>query len=335
MKTVIVPYMTRQLPALQQLLGDQMIIYTHDTLHASSQSSIRTVQLPKALNFLYHLKLAFAATITGGLRTISHWTASISIEATELLKKLVPENVWIVGEVAAVTGDFDNPDDSKHLTCILREDVEPRANALNQCLIVAGALPEINYETKMTHIERLFDLTTVTQKEDWFRTYARIFLKAVLTPLVTYGVCMEAHPQNIVCRFDRTTKELKGFAYRDMGGLRLHVPTLKEHGLELKSASPESVVVSDDIDEVWQWAYHVVFYNHLCTILRGLGLQQHGGWEIVRKETVQVLDDLDHPTAPVLKAFIFQKNIELKCFLRMKLAKRYRGNVSSPGASSL
>ena len=325
---VITPCMTRQMPAIQQRLGDCMIPLQHSPIFALSQASIRTVQLPSDLEFPFNLKLAFAVVITGQLRTISHWTAQVSIEASQLLKKLVPSNLWIIGEVAAITGSLDEPDDSRHLTCLLREDIQQRAKDENQCLIVAGALGEADYKTMQSHAERLFGLDTLARKKSWFRTYAAIFLRVALTPLVKYGVCMETHRQNMVCRFDRATKELKGFAYRDMGGLRLHAPTLHDCGYELKSAPLGSSIITDDLEEVWGWAHHVVYFNHLGPIMHGLNLQREGGWEIVQQETIKVLDSIDHPTTPALKDFLLQDQMVTKCFMRMKLAQRYRGNVS-------
>lgn len=162
------------------------------------------------------------------------------------------------------------------------------------------------------------------------KSYARVYLRAVLPPLLSHGVCMEAHMQNLLTRFDAVTGGLRGFVYRDMGGLRMHVPTLAARGLRVRSASlvPGAVTLTDDLGAVWVNAYHNL-ENHLGGALRALGLgwEDGAGWPVVREELAAALRACPDPDgkADEMLAFMSQPTMKRKAFLRMKIAGVYRG----------
>jgi siderophore synthetase component len=161
-----------------------------------------------------------------------------------------------------------------------------------------------------------------------YLSYARLYFRAVLPLLVSHGICLEAHMQNVLARFDVETGALRGFVYRDMGGLRMHVPTMEARGVRIKSADlvPGAVVLTDDLEAVWANAYHS-FENHMGGALRGLGLQWEGGWDVVREELKAALDACPDPDgrAAGLLEFMVQATVKRKAFLRMKIAGVYRG----------
>lgn len=147
----------------------------------------------------------------------------------------------------------------------------------------------------------------------------------MLPPLLKYGIALEAHSQNVLARFDKATGVLLGFAFRDMGGLRIHVPSLKNHGIVLKTALPGSVITTDDLESVWSNAYHTIFANHLGQIMHGLGLRRNGGWAIVRKELTDLLQaSSDERNARDLLEYFSSEKVHRKAFLRMKLGGIYR-----------
>jgi siderophore synthetase component len=133
---------------------------------------MRTLTLRPELNFRYHLKLSLACQITSALRTITPWTALGGAEVSELLGKLLPPDMWLFEEVAAVTGAQEDFSDAKHFSCILREDLELRANAQGESLIIASAfsqLPVDGFEEGTAHAQALIPLEGGERKE-WFRT---------------------------------------------------------------------------------------------------------------------------------------------------------------------
>jgi siderophore synthetase component len=135
---------------------------------------MRTLTLRPELNFRYHLKLSLACQITSALRTITPWTALGGAEVSALLEKLLPPDMWLFKEVAAVTGAQKDFNDAKHFSCILREDLELRANAQGESLIIASAfsqLPVTGFEKETTaQPEALFPpANEQREKKEWFR----------------------------------------------------------------------------------------------------------------------------------------------------------------------
>jgi len=131
-------------------------------------------------------------------------------------------------------------------------------------------------------------------------------------------VAFECHSQNCVARFDKYTKELKGFVIRDFGGLRIHRETLKAstgHDLDVKEGH---YVAAKNLEEVYIRAYSSMIQKHLQLLLRTLELHYNGkGWAIVWEE-LQRLAPRDHPLydawlAPERAIF------PAKCYLRMRL----------------
>ncbi|KAL4795712.1 ferric iron reductase FhuF-like transporter-domain-containing protein [Aspergillus venezuelensis] len=292
---IIVPCLSQQIPSIiSRFSGVHEIGFTR----ASAQASLRTVTLPSHLGFNYHLKLSLACRITSALRTITPWTALGGAEVSALLEKLLPPDLWVFKEIAAATGAQANFDDAKHLSCILREGLELRANQQGEALIIASAfsqlpVPSINEiqsdEKRKTHAESLFP---AGDKLEWFERYTKILLTLVLPPLVNHGIALEGHGQNICVRICRSTRQIKGFAIRDFGGIRLHMPTLREQGFDrdiMRSIPPGAATLTNDLNDVWSKTHHSLFQNHLGQLVVALGLdgRDGGGWGIVREEYVE------------------------------------------------
>ncbi|KAL4955992.1 ferric iron reductase FhuF-like transporter-domain-containing protein [Aspergillus filifer] len=347
-KRIIVPCLSQQIPSItSRFLGVHKIGFAR----ASAQASLRTVTLPPHLGFNYHLKLSLACRITSALRTITPWTALGGAEVSALLERLLPPDLWVFKEVAAVTGAQANFDDAKHLSCILREDLELRANQQGEALIIASAFSQLpvpsinetqseNKKTK-THAESLLP---TGDKLAWFKRYTKILLTLLLPPLVNHGIALEAHGQNTCVRICRTTRQIKGFAVRDFGGIRLHVPTLREQGFDkdiMHSIPPGAATLTDDLKEVWSKTHHSLFQNHLGQLIVALGLDGRGGggWGIVREEVQGILCSAEHSDgkgliypdyeerARQLCGFLLGETMPFKCFLRMRMEGKYRDYV--------
>lgn len=135
------------------------------------------------------------------------------------------------------------------------------------------------------------------------------------------GVSLEAHSQNILARFDISSKSLVGFAYRDFGGLKLHTPTLSQQGYEVKSSPPGSLIFTDDTHELWENCHHTLFQSHLNQLIQALGLRKSRAWAIVRQLLKEVLN---HQKAKTLFDYLMQDMVPYKCFMRMKMQGLYR-----------
>ncbi|KAF7183071.1 hypothetical protein CNMCM7691_002906 [Aspergillus felis] len=304
--TLIVPCLTRQIPAILHHFENATVIAERSSI-ADAQASMRTVTLRPELEFNYHLKLALACQITSAVRTVTPWTTGQGRAISDLLERILPADLWVFKEVAAVTGRQEDFQAAKHLSCVLREDLEPRARMDNETLVVAAALMERHPEDGKTYPERLFRLDTVEARKKWFRT-------AMLHPLVHHGIALEAHAQNTVVRLCTATGKIKGFAIRDFGGVHFHTPTLREQGFPLDWEIPGSLTLIDDLISVWNLASHTLLQCHVPSLLYALRLETHGGWGLVMEELEIVLEGFGGDVARGLLEYFYILDILERAF---------------------
>ena len=164
---IIIPCLSQQLPSIFQRFPNAVPVYSARC--AKALCNFRTIKLNSELQFPYRIKLSLACYMTSALRTITPWTACAGREISDLLCKLVPEDLWVFREVAAVVGSQDDFEEAKHLACILREDLEIRARERGETLIVAAALSQKSLADERSYAERLFGLDTVEKKKLWFK----------------------------------------------------------------------------------------------------------------------------------------------------------------------
>lgn len=318
---VIVPCLSRQLPSVLQRFPNAVVLKTM-TECADAQASMRTLTLRPEYSFGYHLKLALACHITSALRTITPWTTCGGPVQTALLERFLPEDLWVFREVAAISGGQDDFSDARHFSCILRDDLEDRAQD-NETLVIAAALAQQPHGSTRTYAEILYNLQTTAQKQAWFQKYITRLFDLVLPPLVRYGIGLEAHGQNLVARICRQTGTVKGFAVRDFGGVRMYVPTLRANGVNFDSLPPGGATLTEDLHNVWSKVHHALLQNHVGLLLNALGLEREGGWSIVRETLERVLKEEGEGGNGVLEYFT-QDTMPFKCFLRMRMEGKYR-----------
>ena len=165
---LIVPCLARQIPVILKTFPKVHVLPTKP-LGAFAQASLRTVQLPPEAKFPYILKFALCCRVTSAIRTVTPWTACVGPEMSELLTKLLPAALWVCTEIAGVTGSQRDFEQAKVITCLLREDLEPRARRKGQVLIVAAALAESGADNDVVNAERVFGLDTSDKRRRWFR----------------------------------------------------------------------------------------------------------------------------------------------------------------------
>ena len=166
---IIIPCLRRQLPAIVQQLGPAITVVPSAVLYGKAQSSLRTISLPSSSVFQYDLKLALACNVSSALRTITPWTALVGPEISNILDNALPSDMWVCHEIAAATGSATNFDKAKHCSVLIRENLEAKARARGENLIVSAALSERGADSQVCHAERVFGLQNETQKEIWFR----------------------------------------------------------------------------------------------------------------------------------------------------------------------
>lgn len=167
---VIVPCLAQQLPSVHQRFPDAILLKL-TTNCADAQASMRTLTMRPELEFDYHLKLSLACQITSALRTITPWTTCGGPVQTALLERFLPEDLWVFREVAAVSGSQEDFNEARHLSCILRDSLESKAEANDEVLILAAALAQQPYGDSRIYAEILYNLETVSQKKQWFQRF--------------------------------------------------------------------------------------------------------------------------------------------------------------------
>jgi hypothetical protein len=165
---LIVPCLTQQLPAVQLYFPNAVVVKTVSHC-ADALASIRTLQARPELDFPYHIKLSLACQITSALRTITPWTTVGGPPFSNLLERFLPQNLWVYREVGAVTGGQEDFSKAKHLSCILRDDLEAPAKANNEMLVLAAALAHPLPGTNRSYAEILFNLKTSQEKRQWLQ----------------------------------------------------------------------------------------------------------------------------------------------------------------------
>lgn len=165
---VLLPCFAAQLPIIHRHLGTIAIRVGTSTLRGMHQASMRTVTIP---DFPFHLKMALSFTITSATRTMTPWTARMCLEVSRMLQDIVdPDLLWIALKTAAACSADRNFEAAKHLSVMLREDPEPRARELGQCLVLPATLFEPCGEGRDAHVVPLFKLGSgLEARKEWFR----------------------------------------------------------------------------------------------------------------------------------------------------------------------
>lgn len=147
---------------------------------ADAQTSIQTVSLNPQFIWPYHLKMSLACKITSTNGHIETWTARALPYISELLQKRLHPNFWVIQDVASVTGSQEDFRPGRHISCILRQDLESRARANGETLAVAAALQEKVPGKDLTYPEMFMGLVSVDQKIAWFEEYVRQLFQDVM-----------------------------------------------------------------------------------------------------------------------------------------------------------
>lgn len=141
--------------------------------------------------------------------------------------------------------------------------------------------------------------------------YISCLFQLLLPLLVQYGIGFETHGQNTLVRVCLDSKQIKGFAVRDFEGVKLHIPTLQQQGINLPITSPGC---TNSVESVWSKIHHALFQNHVGNLLYALGLDGHDGWAIVRNELSAVLEPDTDAAGKKLYEYIVQNMMPFKCF---------------------
>lgn len=164
---MVIPCLEKHLPAVLDHFPIAKLIEIV-TSRALAQLSIQKVSVP---GYIYDLITSPLNLVNSGTRVTPYLSATAGPVMTCILRKLIPQELWLFGEVAAVTVSEQDTAEPQYMTCILRENLESRANESDESLVPVAALLERPQGCKITCAELLFGLETAEDKLAWFRRF--------------------------------------------------------------------------------------------------------------------------------------------------------------------
>ncbi|KAI9272746.1 IucC family-domain-containing protein [Phascolomyces articulosus] len=331
---VFIPVHEVQVPNIEAKFKDVIIFPKENNVTAHCLTSIRTVAIPDILKDLT-VKLCIGIKVTSAMRIISVYSTYFGPGfSTNVVPRLTYDRsiLSVERDLASAIYDHENPDIAKHCSCMLREAVEYPSNPDDHnkdAFVVTGALVEKiqKPDTDDTLVTHVWKLDTEEKKAAFLDRYIELALKAFIPPCRENGLAFEAHGQNTVARFDQKTGELKGFVIRDFGGISIHRDTLKKScGVDV-DVLPNSSIIAESMDLVYNRLYHSLFHTHLQRLIRVLGMHHNArGWEMVRHHFNKLVPKDD----PMYAYFMEQKKVSGKCLISMKLDGLYRDDIFRP-----
>lgn len=152
-------------------------------------------------------------------------------------------------------------------------------------------------------------------------SYIKCLFRLGLDPLLRHSIGCELHAQNTVARICRQSKTIKGFALRDLAGVKLHGPTLKKQGFNVDIVG----LGTDDLGEVWNRVHHALLQNNVGYMLYALGLEgAEDGWDIVRSILSEVLETDESPIGKEMYRYFTKETMPFKSFLKMRMDASFK-----------
>ncbi|KAK2460987.1 hypothetical protein APHAL10511_007457 [Amanita phalloides] len=319
----IIPVHELQADNVTARVPEVEMLHPDISIEAFAQSSIRTLSITDLPDLA--IKLSVGVRISSALRTISHFTTNFGPRFSEIISKLKFDREFLIVEKEPASAVYRSvePDISKHLAVVLRDQYQSRPN---ERVIICAALLEMDHlgsPPGVAAIQHILQLDSQAKRIEFLDQYIRIACHALLPPLIYNGVAFEAHAQNILVRFDRESKAILGFVVRDLGGLRIHPPTLRQSTDVDFQFLPGHCIAAKTLEEAFSKFYHTFVHNHIQRLIRVLDLHYNGiGWMQLRRH---MRDVIPHGHA-LEKAWLDPSitEVQSKCLMRMRMLGSYR-----------
>lgn len=315
-----------------ELAAGDLLLLPNVGFAATPTMSFRTV-VPEGSSSLPHVKLPVSLRLTSVQRTVSPKSAVMGPRATRLLKTIVAHENGFNGTLDIVAEDiglhFIDPDDdrARHLSVLYRSN--PMAKCTHELFPVP--VGSLFADSPMGGRPIVADLVGLSFGDhpkgamEFFERYATTVVTATLSAYLLYGIAFEAHQQNSFIVVNRQYEPTQ-LLVRDFGDLRVHGPTLRRTGLELKPYRPGHSVFESD-EPVRDKLLHAVMLCHLAELAlllaRTYNQPEAGFWNILRREVEQAFDRLHSRTDSKRwrdeRHALLDAEWPAKSFLRMRL----------------
>jgi siderophore synthetase component len=247
-----------------------------------------------------HIKMALSLRMTSSVRDISGGSVVDSARLSALLEEVTGrlDGRLTISRNLAAAGVLVDGALSPALAVMLRESPELQARPGERVVPVAA-------------------LTVPAHRPvAWLRSLARLLWPPLLR-LLSWGVALEAHGQNLLVVLDPEGRPLR-LVYRDLADIRLS--PLRLAGIGVSTAGLGSRILDDDPVTLRRKLYGSVVGGSLSTLVAAFG----GGdrrveaalWSAVAEEAERAADVL----SPGDRRALLERPLQVKALCRMRLA---------------
>jgi len=318
-----------------EIVNKKLILFQDIYVNTKASLSFRTL-IVKDEPRQPHIKLPVAVHSTSAMRTITPASVHNGPKIGKILKQILQKEnqlndfIHLAFEICGMHIKHPDNDTAKHLGIIYRDNPVNFVNQ-NQCPLVVAALFEISPVSQSALFIEIIHAAageTLGAALQYFDNYCRIVINAFLDLFLIYGIALEGHQQNTIAVFEN--KLPKCMIARDLGGVRIHIPTLLQQGFDLQ-AHPDSATITNNRQEVTNKFLHSVIQYHLGEII--LLLTQHYQapeeifWKVVRnnldKRFHKIKDKVDPQRWEQEYQSVFIDDWQIKGLMRMRLNNVY------------
>lgn len=271
-----------------------------------------------------HLKTALSMRMTSAVRDISAQSVVDSARLSELLdgltRRLEGGRLRVTRNLAAASAVLDGTP-SPDLAALVRESPEDFADpAEGETVLPVAALIARPADGGPPLVRSLLSAAGPGQDgAAWLTAFARLALPPVLR-LLSWGVALEAHGQNLLVVLDRRARPLR-LVYRDLADVRISPARLARNGFGTPSLGRG---LSDDPAVLHAKVYGSLVATTFGSMVSALGEAHRpteaGLWGAVAAEAVRACDALpDTPDTRTDRAALFAPELPVKALTLMRL----------------
>jgi siderophore synthetase component len=310
-----------------------MLLLEEATLPATPTMSFRTV-VPSGSAGFPQIKLPVALRLTSVQRTVSPKSAVMGPRLSALLRTIVDreagfgQTLDFLGEDIGLHYKLANDDRARHLAVLFRANPMRKMRPELFPLPVAAMMVDSPHDghALATELVGLAHGADAAGAAAFFTQYAGTVLRATLSPYLIYGIAFEAHQQNSFVMLNSRWEPVQ-LLVRDFGDLRIHEPTLRRAGLNLKAYSDRHTLFNDEAP-VRDKLLHAVMLCHLGELAILLASTYRSPealfWDILYEEVDQVFQQLKSRVEPRRwnqeRQALLENVWPAKSFVRMRLS---------------
>lgn len=275
-----------------ELAARKLLITGSTVSRYAPMASLRTLS-PVASAHQPDIKLPVDILLTSVNRTISARTCIMGPQLSGMFEAILatePEvfaSLAVQGEHYSVHfADASGRGREKQLNVVYRRAVNGQRRP-GDCIIPCHALLQQDLEPERTLLYELIQRSEGSLGPGaalrYFRRYVNALLPGLLRLYLVHGIAFEAHEQNTLLVSDRNGS-IRRFILRDLGGIRVHLPTIRRRGFDLRLPADRLTVV-DHREPLRHKFTHSVLHSHLGgivrTAIRGTGVEASALWRCV------------------------------------------------------